>query len=232
MTSRGRILVVEDDPSIAHLVEMYLLRDGFGVTLAGDGEEALERVGEEAGREVVLAVVDIGLPGALDGLEVCRRLQAERDLPVVLLSARGEELDRIVGLEVGADDYVTKPFSPRELVARVRAVLRRGQRRAAGDTASPGAILRVGGLELDTARREVRVEGAAVELTTREYDLLDLLVRNAGIALSRPQILAGAWGPTWYGDERTVDVHVRQLRAKLGAALPLRTIRGVGYRLD
>ncbi|MHB1931269.1 MAG: response regulator transcription factor [Acidimicrobiales bacterium] len=223
MGSRGRVVVVEDDPSIAGVVELYLNRDGFDVTVAGDGERGLAAARTPG---VVLAVVDIGLPGGMDGLEVCRRLQADPPVPVVLLTARDDELDRVLGLELGADDYVTKPFSPRELVARVRAVLRRASR----PVAAP-AVLVAGGVEVDTGRREARVAGQDVALTAREWELLAFLARNAGLALSRTQILDGAWGPGWYGDERTVDVHVRQLRSKLGEALPLTTVRGLGYRL-
>ncbi|MDA8283349.1 MAG: response regulator transcription factor [Actinomycetota bacterium] len=223
MASRGRLVVVEDDPGIAGVVDLYLRRDGFEVVVAGDGEQGLAAA-RVAG--TVLAVVDIGLPGGVDGLEVCRRLQADPPVPVVLLTARDDELDRVLGLELGADDYITKPFSPRELVARVHAVLRRAAR-----PATSAAVLVAGGVEVDTGRREARVAGSPVALTAREWELLAFLARNLGLALSRDQILEGAWGPGWYGDERTVDVHVRQLRAKLGDALPLTTVRGLGYRL-
>jgi DNA-binding response OmpR family regulator len=232
VAERGRIVVVEDDPSIARIVELYLCRDGYEVVVAGDGEGGLAAASDPGVR---LAVVDIGLPGGVDGLEVCRRLQAGPGVPVVLLTARDDEIDRVLGLELGADDYLTKPFSPRELVARVHAVLRRAARAGAGGSGGgpdrAGSIHHVGDVEVDTARREVRARGQVVELTAREYELLAFLVRNAGQALSRRQILDGAWGPGWYGDERTVDVHVRQLRAKLGDAFALTTVRGLGYRL-
>jgi len=174
-----------------------------------------------------MAILDIGLPGQVDGLEVCRRLRASKSVPVLMLTARDGEIDRVLGLELGADDYVTKPFSPRELVARVKAILRRSD----GPPKETPEILMAGRVEVDTGRREAKVDGEAVALATREYELLQFLAENAGLALSRQQLLDGVWGPGWYGDERTVDVHVRQLRKKLGDALPLATVWGVGYRL-
>jgi DNA-binding response OmpR family regulator len=220
----GTIVVVEDDRHIADLVELYLRQEGFRVVEATDGERGLEAVRDHRPRLVIL---DVGLPGAVDGLDVCRRLRAPGAVPVLMLTARDGEIDRVLGLEMGADDYVTKPFSPRELVARVKAILRR----ADGGTRAPGDVLAVGGVEVDAGRREARVGNRPVALTGREFDLLRFLAENAGLALSRQQILEGAWGPGWYGDERTVDVHVRQLRKKLGDALPLATVWGVGYRL-
>jgi len=175
-----------------------------------------------------LVIIDVGLPGELDGFDVCRRLRAEGDIPVLVLTARDDEVDRVIGFELGADDYVTKPFSPRELVARIKAILRR----SGGQGARPEpAVLELGDIVVDNGRREVRHDGAVVSLTTREFDLLSYLVANRGLALSRRQLLDGVWGADWYGDERTVDVHVRQLRKKLGDALPLTTVWGVGYRL-
>jgi len=218
------IVVVEDDHNISELVALYLRRDGFRVLQADDAETGLAYVARERPK---LVVVDIGLPGELDGLDVCRRLRAEGQIPVMMLTARDDEVDRVLGLELGADDYVTKPFSPRELVARVRAILRRA---GAPPVAEP-AVLEVGGIEVDTARREVRHGGGAVPMTTREFDLLAFLALNRGLALSRRQLLDGVWGEGWYGDDRTVDVHVRQLRKKLGKDLPLTTVWGVGYRL-
>jgi DNA-binding response OmpR family regulator len=220
----GTVVVVEDDPNIADLVDLYLRREGFRVLQAGDGAMGLEVVRRERPRMVIL---DVGLPGGMDGLEVCRRLRAAGSVPVLVLTARDDEVDRVLGLELGADDYVTKPFSPRELVARVKAILRR----ADGPSPDGPEILRAGAVEVDTGRREARVGTEVVALTTREFDLLRFLAENAGLALSRRQLLDGVWGPGWYGDERTVDVHVRQLRRKLGAALPLGTVWGVGYRL-
>jgi len=219
------ILVVEDDPGIADLVELYLRRDGYRVHQAADGERALELVRE---RRPALVILDIGLPGALDGLEVCRRIRASGDLPVIMVTARDDEVDRVLGLELGADDYVTKPFSPRELVARVKGVLRRAT--GSGSRDRP-AVLEVGEVTVDVGRREVRADGRVVALTAREFDLLRFLAEHRGLALSRRQLLDGVWGVDWIGDERTVDVHVRQLRKKLGPALPLDTVRGVGYRL-
>jgi DNA-binding response OmpR family regulator len=222
-TDLGTIVVVEDDPHIADLVDIYLRREGFRVIQAADGEAGLAAIDRERPR---LAILDVGLPGAIDGLEVCRRVRAKLPLPVLMLTARDGEIDRILGLELGADDYVTKPFSPRELVARVRAILRRTD----GPREAPG-LLTTGAVEVDTARREARVGGQVVALAAREFDLLQFLAANAGLALTRQQLLDGVWGADWYGDERTVDVHVRQLRKKLGPALPLATVWGIGYRL-
>ena len=225
-TQHGTVVVVEDDPNIADLVDMYLRREGYRVLQAGDGHKALELIGRERPRLVIL---DVGLPGELDGLEVCRRLRAgpaNASVPLLMLTARDGEIDRVLGLEFGADDYVTKPFSPRELVARVKAILRRVD----GPAQERPGVLVVGDVEVDNGRREARVRSEVVPLATREFDLLAFLAANAGLALSRQQLLDGVWGPEWYGDERTVDVHVRQLRKKLGDALPLATVWGVGYR--
>ena len=222
----GTIVVVEDDPNIADLVDMYLRREGFRVLQAGDGTAGWDIVSRERPRLVIL---DVGLPGEVDGLELCRRLRAapgRAGLPVLMPTARDGEVDRVLGLELGADDYVTKPFSPRELVARVKAILRRTE----GPREEPD-VISVGDVEVDKGRREARVGGSAVALATREFDLLRYLAENEGLALSRQQLLDGVWGHGWYGDERTVDVHVRQLRKKLGPALPLVTVWGVGYRL-
>jgi DNA-binding response OmpR family regulator len=223
-TDLGTIVIVEDDANIADLVDMYLRREGFRVIQAVDGESGLAAIDRERPR---MAILDIGLPGQVDGLEVCRRLRASKPIPVLMLTARDGEIDRVLGLELGADDYVTKPFSPRELVARVKAILRR----ADGPPKETPEVLTAGRVEVDTGRREARVDGEVVGLATREFELLQFLADNAGLALSRQQLLDGVWGPDWYGDERTVDVHVRQLRKKLGDALPLATVWGVGYRL-
>jgi DNA-binding response OmpR family regulator len=223
-TDQGTIVVVEDDPNIADLVEMYLRREGFRVIQAVDGEAGLAAIYREKPR---MAILDIGLPGKIDGLEVCRRVRAESGTPVLMLTARDGEIDRVLGLELGADDYVTKPFSPRELVARVRAILRRVD----GPPRQHPEVLATGRVEVDTGRREARVEGRVIPLAAREFDLLQFLAENAGLALSRQQLLDGVWGAGWFGDERTVDVHVRQLRKKMGDALPLATVWGIGYRL-
>jgi DNA-binding response OmpR family regulator len=221
----GTVIVIEDDPHISDLVSMYLRRDGFRVLQANDGDHGLSHAATANPR---LVIVDVGLPGTVDGFEVCRRLRRESDVPVVMLTARDDEVDRVLGLELGADDYVTKPFSARELLARVHAILRRSGGRSAPTVP---ATMNVGELEVDSARREVRGPDGPVPMTTREFDLLAYLVANRGLALSRRQLLDGVWGEGWYGDERTVDVHVRQLRKKLGDDLPLVTVWGVGYRL-
>ena len=217
------VVVVEDDPSIADLVDTYLRRDGFRVYLAPDGETALKTIKD---RQPKLLILDLGLPGQIDGIEVCRQVRSCSDIPIIMLTARDDELDRVLGLELGADDYVTKPFSPRELVARVRAILRRADR----PPVAP-AIITVGAVEVDLGRREARLTGEPVALATREFDLLQYLCENQGRALSRRQLLDGVWGLDWIGDDRTVDVHVRQLRKKFGDALPLDTVWGVGYRM-
>ncbi len=224
------IVVVEDDPNIADLVELYLRRDGYRPYQAPTGERALEIV---ALRRPKLVILDIGLPGELDGIDVCRSVRAESDVPIIFLTARDDEVDRVLGLELGADDYVTKPFSPRELVARVKAILRRTEAAAlARNDERPEPIDLGADIIVDSARREVTVGGAAVALATREFDLLLHLSTNRGLALSRRQLLDSVWGDGWIGDDRTVDVHVRQLRKKLGDGLVLETVWGVGYRLD
>jgi DNA-binding response OmpR family regulator len=218
------LVVIEDDHHISDLVAMYLRREGFRVLQADDGERGLGYIERESPK---LAIVDIGLPGNLDGFDVCRKVRSASDLPLIMLTAREDELDRVLGLELGADDYVTKPFSPRELVARVRAILRRSGQPQRDEAAT----IEIADVVLDTGRREVSKSGRLVGLTTREFDLLVYLASNMGLVLSRRQLLDGVWGEGWYGDERTVDVHVRQLRKKLGEDLPLVTVWGVGYRL-
>jgi DNA-binding response OmpR family regulator len=218
----GTVVVVEDDPHIADLVDLYLRREGFRVLLAVDGEKGLQIFKQE---EPSIVILDVGLPGSLDGFDVCREIRSGSSVPVLFLTARDDEVDRILGLELGADDYLVKPFSPRELVARVRAILRRTR-----EGPAPQEVIAVGDLEVDLRRREARQAGVVVALTTREFDLLAFLANNVGLALSRQQLLDGVWGSDWYGDERTVDVHVAQLRKKLGPELPLATVWGVGYR--
>ena len=219
--SKGLILVVEDEVHISDLVRLYLQREGFGVHVESDG-----RAGLSAARSLrpVAIVLDVGLP-TLDGTEVCRALRAEGDwTPVLFVTARDDEVDRIVGLELGADDYLTKPFSPRELVVRIKTVLRR----AAGP---PGdaPVLTVSEVTLDPARRSVTAAGVAVMLTATEFDLLAMLFRRPGRVFTREELLSAVWGYEAAAGTRTVDVHVAQLRAKLGEHSPLRTVRGVGY---
>ncbi len=221
---KGLVLVVDDERAIADLVRMYLTRDGFGVHVEHEG-----RAGLAAARRMrpVVCVLDIALPG-LSGTEVCRQLREGGDwTPVIFLTARDDEVDRIVGLELGADDYVTKPFSPRELVARVRAVLRRTEGTPEGRPRTVGPIT------LDPGRRSVTVDGAPVQLTSTEFDLLARLMARPGRVFTREELLASVWGYAAHTGTRTVDVHVAQVRAKLGAgAAVLRTNRGVGYAVD
>ena len=224
MSDQPVIVLVEDDPNIADLVDLYLRNDGARVYQATSGERALQLI---ADRRPDLVILDIGLSGDIDGLEVCRRMRADSDVAVIMLTARVDEIDRVLGFEVGADDYVTKPFSPRELVGRVRAVLRRTQ----GSRPVTGPH-RFGALAIDGDRCEATLDGRAVDLAAQEWALLWFLVEHHGLALTRRQLLDGAWEEGWFGDERTVDVHVRQLRRKLGDDLPLHTVRGIGYRLD
>ena len=218
------IVVIEDDPNISDLLDMYLREAGFRVLQASAGLRGLDLIDQH---RPALVVLDIGLPD-IDGFEVCRRVRARSAVPVLFLTARDGEIDRILGLELGADDYVTKPFSPRELVARVKAILRRGQ----PDTRDQHDVVHIGeDYTVDITRREARRGDEAIALATREFDLLAHFARNQGIALTRQQLIDGVWGADWYGDDRTVDVHVRQLRKKLGDELPLATVWGVGYRL-
>ncbi|HXF56810.1 MAG TPA: response regulator transcription factor [Actinomycetota bacterium] len=216
----GTLLLVEDEPGVGSLVRSYLERQGYRVVWVRSGEEGLAEVGRHPVRLVIL---DVGLPG-VDGFEVCRRLRARSDVPVLMLTARDEEADRVAGLEVGADDYVVKPFSPRELAARVKAVLRRAEGPARED------VLQAGDVVLRRGAREVEVGGRPVELTAREFDLLAFLLEHAGTVLSREVLLDRVWGLAYPGETRTVDVHVAQLRRKLGRPDLIRTVRGVGYK--
>jgi DNA-binding response OmpR family regulator len=226
----GRIIVVDDDPTVADVVERYLLRDGHTVECVHDGYEALRRIAEQPPDLVVL---DLMLPG-MDGLEVCRRLRAHRPIPVVMLTALGDETDRLAGFETGADDYVTKPFSPRELALRVRSVLRRSRGTGLPDEHGFGALAD-GNLVVDLSAHEVMAGGKPIQLTTREYDLLVFLMRNPRKAFTREQLLSEVWSWT-FGDTSTVTVHVRRLREKLepDLTLPRRivTVWGVGYRYE
>lgn len=220
--NRGLVVVVEDDPAIADVERMYLVDAGFSVHVARDGIAGLEAIRTLA---PVAAVVDVGLPG-LDGIELCRRLRADDDwTPVVFATARDSEVDRVLGIELGGDDYVTKPFSARELAARVKGLVRRSQ------IGRRSAVLEVAGLRLDARARTVVSEQGPVALTATEFDLLAFLMASPGQVFSRAQLLAAVWGVADYGGSRTVDVHVAQLRAKLDRGVPLRTVRGVGYVL-
>jgi two-component system, OmpR family, response regulator MtrA len=222
--ARGLVLVVEDEKAIADLIRLYLAREGFGVHVESDG-----RAGLSAARTLhpVAIILDVGLP-SMDGTEICRQLRGEGNwTPVLFVTARDDEIDRVLGLELGADDYLTKPFSPRELVARVRSVLRR--------TAGPQSDERtysLGGVEVDPTRRRVTAAGDEVALTSTEFDLLLQMVRKPGRVFTREQLLSEVWGYAAPAGTRTVDVHVAQLRAKLGAASPIRTVRGVGYSAE
>ena len=218
------VLVVEDDPNIADLVALYLRKNDFRTIRAVDGATGLAAVRD---RRPDLVLLDIGLPGDLDGFDVCQQLRASSKVPVIFMTARDDEVDRVMGLKLGADDYVSKPFSPRELVARVEAVLRR----TSADKPDGPRRHEIGDLVVDEMAHEASVGGQPVELTRREYDLLLALVGHRGLTLSRRQLLDLAWGTDWVGDERTVDVHVRQLRAKFAHHLDLRTVRGTGYRM-
>jgi DNA-binding response OmpR family regulator len=215
--------VVEDEPAIADVIKRYLANAGFGVHVEHDGDRALDAVRRFKPAAIIL---DVGLPG-MDGVEICRRLRADHDwTPVLFVTARDDEVDRIVGLELGADDYVTKPFSPRELVARVTGVLRRthGVPEAAPKT--------VGAVTLDASQRRVFIGTGELALTATEFDLLAFLMRRPGRVFSREQLLSEVWGYSAVAGTRTVDVHIAQLRAKLGAASPIRTVRGVGYAAE
>lgn len=220
------VLLVDDEPNIIQLARLYLEREGFRVEAVGDGPAALQAV--ERLRPALL-VLDLMLPG-LDGMEVCRRLRAVNNpIPIMIVTARDEDIDKILGLELGADDYMTKPFNPRELVARVKAILRRTERKAAEPDAAP---VHIGDLEIDAARHEVRINGQSVELRTQEFEVLLVLVQNKGLVLSREQLLNKAWGFDFYGQTRTVDVHIGQLRRRLsGSRVHIETVTGVGYKL-
>lgn len=225
----SRILVVEDEPNVSELVALYLSREGFEVRVAEDGDSALEQF---ATWRPDLIVLDLLLP-RVDGWEVCRQIRARSQTPIIMLTARTDDLDRILGLEMGADDYVSKPFNPRELVARVRAVLRRSR---AASSADADAVIRLPELEIDRERHSVHVADQEVRLTPKEFDLLWLLASNPGRAFNRQELLEHVWGFDFFGNDRTIDVHVKRLRRKLEPeGHPYRyihTVWGVGYRLE
>jgi DNA-binding response OmpR family regulator len=216
----GTVLLVEDEESIGALVRTYLGRDGYRVVWVRTGEEALA---ELARHPVRLVVLDIGLPG-MDGFEVCRQIRSRSTVPILMLTARDEEPDRVAGLELGADDYVPKPFSPRELAARVKAILRRAE------PSPQESVLQLGDVVVDVEGRDVTVAEAPVELTAKEFDLLAYFLGSPGIVLSRDRLLDRVWGMSYPGGTRTVDVHVGQLRRKLGRPELIRTVRGAGYK--
>jgi DNA-binding response OmpR family regulator len=217
----GTVLIVEDDHSIGALVRTYLERLGYKVVWVRTGEDALI---ELTRHPVKIVVLDIRLPG-MDGFDVCRAVRARSAVPIVMLTARDEEADRVTGLELGADDYIPKPFSPRELAARIKAVLRRTESRADVED-----VVELGDVVLDRRGHEVTVDGQPVELTSKEFDLLSCLIENGGIVCSRDQLLDRVWGMSYPGGTRTVDVHVAQLRRKLGRPHLIRTVRGSGYK--
>jgi two-component system, OmpR family, alkaline phosphatase synthesis response regulator PhoP len=218
------VLVVEDETSIASFVALYLKNAGYKIRTVGTGQEALEHIADE---RPDLVVLDLMLPD-IDGIEVCRRIRRSSDIPILMLTARDEDVDKIIGLEVGADDYLTKPFNPRELVARVKSILRRSvPERRELETKQ----ITHGKLQIDAGRREVRVGEEEVQLAPKEFDLLWELLDHRGIVLTRDQLLERVWGYTFAGDTRTVDVHVRQIRRKLGDASPIVTVWGVGYKV-
>jgi two-component system alkaline phosphatase synthesis response regulator PhoP len=224
--SGNLILVVDDEANIIQLARLYLEREGFRVQAVADGQSALQMIDA---MHPALVVLDVMLP-ELDGLEVCRRLRGQNNaIPILMLTARDEDIDKILGLELGADDYMTKPYNPRELVARVKAILRRSER--AQDAPSEGP-LRAGDLLIDTGRREVRIADALVELRTQEFEVLCVLARHPGQVFSREKLLDLAWSYDFFGQTRTVDVHIAQLRRKLAASrVRIETVTGVGYKL-
>ncbi len=218
------ILVVDDEKNIVQLARLYLDKEGYRVEAAYDGSQALEKA---KSLRPDLIILDLMLP-EMDGLSVCKELRKTSNVPIIILTARGDDVDRVVGLELGADDYVTKPFNPRELVARVKAVLRRSRQEVPSQP-----VLQANGLKLDMASREVTVEGQPVTLRAKEFDLLAAFMRHAGIVLDRERLLQLVWGTDYYGDTRTIDVHVAWLRDKLGRAkgVKIQTVWGVGYKL-
>ncbi len=225
----SRVLVVDDEPNLRHTLGFALRQEGYEVITAEDGEQGLDAVTRAAPDVVIL---DVMLP-KIDGFEVARRIRRDSDVPILLLTARDTELDKVVGLEIGADDYLAKPFSMRELIARVRALLRRSSRRQAAEPPAV-AIVEIGDLVVDSGRHRVLLEGSEISLTPKEFDLLAFLVAHPGQAFSRAKLLGTVWGFDFAGDERTVDTHVKGLRAQLGddVAKPrwIETVRGVGYR--
>lgn len=219
------VMVVEDDPSIADLVDTYVSRLNLRVSKFPRAQSAFDAF---KSRKPALIILDLGLSGDLDGLWLLKEIRAIGDVPILILTARDDELDKILGFELGTDDYMTKPFSPRELVARVKALLRR----AGKESDENSNQVQINSIELDSRKRSCLVNGKEVELTVKEFDLAYFLASHRDIAFSRKDLLDAVWGTNWYGDERTVDVHVRQLRKKLGPDFTLVTVWGIGYRLS
>jgi two-component system alkaline phosphatase synthesis response regulator PhoP len=218
------ILLVDDEPNIVELAQLYLEREGYRVASVGDGLAALERAERD---QPALMVLDVMLPG-LDGYEVCRRVRAKSEMPIIMLTARDEDIDKIIGLELGADDYLTKPFNPRELVARVKAILRRSERTTKSETQP----VHLGDVTIDPARHEVTIAGSAANLRTKEFDLLLALAEHRGLVLTREQLLNLVWGYDYLGQTRTIDVHIAHLRKVLaGSRVSIETVTGVGYKL-
>jgi two-component system, OmpR family, alkaline phosphatase synthesis response regulator PhoP len=227
---RQHVLIIEDEPNIASFARMYLEAAGFRVSTADRGDEGLTMAERD---RPALVVLDLMLPG-MDGYEVTKRLRGDgrgQGPPIIMLTARDDAVDKVVGLELGADDYITKPFNPRELVARVRAVLRRADAGPAGRTMPEAATYELDGLRIEVGPREVFVGEEQVPLTPKEFDLLATLVEHRGMVLTREQLLERVWGFTFLGDSRTIDVHVRQLRRKLGDSCPIQTVWGTGYKV-
>jgi DNA-binding response OmpR family regulator len=219
----SRVLVVDDERNIVQLVRLYLSKEGFEVDSAFDGKQALEKI---HGHRPDLIVLDLMMP-EMDGLTVCRELRKTSNVPIIILTARTDDVDKVVGLELGADDYVTKPFNPRELVARVKAVLRRSQ-----GMAEPAEVLEGGDLRLDVPRREAYLKNQPLTLRAKEFDLLTAFLQNEGLVMDRERLIQRVWGHDFYGDSRTIDVHVAWLREKLaGSNVQIQTVWGIGYKL-
>ena len=225
----ARILVVEDEETLAEAISFLLSKEGFDVAVAATGPEAIESF-DKSGADLIL--LDLMLPG-LSGTEVCRQIRTKSSVPIIMLTAKDSEIDKVVGLEIGADDYVTKPYSSRELIARIRAVLRRGELH---DTADEGTTLEVGPVRMDTDRHVISVNGEVVAIPLKEFELLEFLMRNAGRVLTRMQLIDRVWGSDYVGDTKTLDVHIKRLRAKIekDPANPefIQTVRGMGYKME
>jgi two-component system response regulator RegX3 len=225
----ARILVVEDEETLAEAISFLLSKEGFDVAVAATGPEAIE-IFDKSGADLIL--LDLMLPG-LSGTEVCRQIRTKSSVPIIMLTAKDSEIDKVVGLEIGADDYVTKPYSSRELIARIRAVLRRGELH---DSADEGATIEVGPVRMDTDRHVITINGETTAIPLKEFELLEFLMRNAGRVLTRMQLIDRVWGSDYVGDTKTLDVHIKRLRAKIekDPANPeyIQTVRGMGYKME